>query len=160
MPWYSLSDEEAARLNPPEDAPRRDEWLPVGWIPCPKTRLGWLLYHLVHGLWMRYPLHKVVGYALANTRPGWEDAAVVAPSPSLIPAVYISSSDLAPLVNVAERGKSLHIDAGERQHVYPLAYFYSLIAGEPVEPMSDDVLRVVVAEWLAGVELNYGESSS
>jgi len=42
----------------------------------------------------------------------------------------------------------LHIDAGEKQHVYPLAYFRSLLAGEPVDPLPADVLRVIVAEWL------------
>ena len=67
--WWSLTDEEIARLNPPPDTDERDEWLLVGHIPRPRTRLGWFCYHLVHGLWMRYPLRKVLGYALANTRP-------------------------------------------------------------------------------------------
>ena len=70
--WYHLTDEEASRLNPPEDADECDEWLPVGYIPRPQTRLGWLIYHWVHGLWMRYPLLKVLGYALANTKPSSE----------------------------------------------------------------------------------------
>lgn len=69
MPWYNLTDNELNRLNPPNDAGERDEWLPVGSIPRPSTRVGWFFYHLVHGLWMRYPLHKVIGYALTNTRP-------------------------------------------------------------------------------------------
>lgn len=75
-PWYSLTIEEANRYNPPayqmmqlEEPARYESWLPVGYIPCPRTRLGWFLYHLVHGLWMRYPLHKVLGFALAHTKP-------------------------------------------------------------------------------------------
>ena len=70
--WYYLTKEEATRLNPPDDAAERDEWLPVGYIPRPTTRLGWCAYHVVHGLWMRYPLCKVLGYAFANTRPSLE----------------------------------------------------------------------------------------
>ena len=70
--WYCLTDAEANRLNPPDDALERDEWLPVGYIPRPSTRVGWFAYHLVHGLWMRYPLHKVLGYALTNTQPSLE----------------------------------------------------------------------------------------
>lgn len=68
--WYSLTNEEADRLNPPEDVDSHPDWLPVGYIQRPATRLGWFVYHLIHGLWMRYPLHKVLGYALTNTRPG------------------------------------------------------------------------------------------
>lgn len=71
--WYSLTSEEADRLNPPKDVDNRPEWLPVGHIPRPTTRLGWFVYHVVHGLWMRYPLYKVLGYALANSQPGEMD---------------------------------------------------------------------------------------
>jgi hypothetical protein len=67
--WYSLTDEEVARLNPPQNARAGQDWLSVGRIARPKSRLGWFIYHLVHGLWMRYPPHKVLGYALANTKP-------------------------------------------------------------------------------------------
>ena len=42
----------------------------------------------------------------------------------------------------------LHINAGGAQHVYPIAYFYSLAAGEAVESVPPDVLRVIVREWL------------
>ena len=45
-------------------------------------------------------------------------------------------------------GTCLHINAGGAQHVYPIAYFYSLAAGEDVEPVPPDVLRVIVREWL------------
>ena len=59
----------------------------------------------------------------------------------------------APIISLAERGQSLHINAGERQYVYPVAYFRGLLAGEPVEPLPDDVLRVIVREWLEGLGL-------
>lgn len=71
--WYSLTNEEADRLNPPYNVGVFPDWLPVGHIPRPTTRLGWFAYHVIHGLWMRYPPHKVLGYALANMRPGEMD---------------------------------------------------------------------------------------
>jgi len=46
-----------------------DSWLRVGYIPTPTTRLGWFFYHLIHGLWMRYPVLKVVLYALFESKP-------------------------------------------------------------------------------------------
>lgn len=67
--YYSITDVKAAALNPPypyNDARYRiysDAWLSVGYIPMPKTQLGWISYHLIHGLWMRYPLLKVVLFA-------------------------------------------------------------------------------------------------
>lgn len=83
--WWTLTDEESARLNPPpsyftvgddeavyERCLFHPDWLSVGYIPQPRTRLGWFVYHLLHGLVMRYPLRKVIGFALANTRPGDE----------------------------------------------------------------------------------------
>ena len=45
-------------------------------------------------------------------------------------------------------GTCLHINAGGAQHVYPLAYFDAVAAGEDVEPVPPDVLRVIVREWL------------
>lgn len=44
-----------------------ERWLHVGYIPAPTTRLGWFVYHVVHGLAMRYPLLAVLRYALSNT---------------------------------------------------------------------------------------------
>lgn len=80
--WWMLTEAELARLNPPPDIFTFDEhgnlwqllcdypqWQPVGLIPSPRGRFGWFLYHLVHGLVMRYPWWKVIGFALANTRP-------------------------------------------------------------------------------------------
>ena len=46
-----------------------DEWLCVGAIPTPKTRLGWFTYHMIHGLAMRYPLRSVIAFSLINTKP-------------------------------------------------------------------------------------------
>lgn len=80
--WWMLTEEEVARLNPPiqvhvfdendneyESVVYHPDWQPVGYIPSPRTRFDWFLYHLIHGLAMRYPLHKVVGFAFANTKP-------------------------------------------------------------------------------------------
>jgi hypothetical protein len=62
------------RLNPPRelcidwvDIP--DEWISVGYIPTPRTRLGWFTYHLIHGLAMRYPLRSVIAFSLLHTNP-------------------------------------------------------------------------------------------
>lgn len=60
--------------------------------------------------------------------------------------------ELARIINLAERGRSLHIDCGGQQHVYPVAYFLNLIEGKAVEPLPKDVLRVIVAEWLGCLE--------
>jgi hypothetical protein len=44
---------------------------------------------------------------------------------------------------------TLLIQAGKTQHVYPVAYFESIVKGDAgVEPIPDDVLRVIVGEWL------------
>lgn len=62
---------------------------------------------------------------------------------------------LAKIINLAERGQSIHINTGAQQHVYPVAYFKDLAAGKPVEALPPAVLAVIVAEWLAslGIEL-------
>lgn len=44
-----------------------DRWLNVGYIPTPTTRLGWFVYHVVHGLAMRYPVASVLRYAWQNS---------------------------------------------------------------------------------------------
>jgi hypothetical protein len=79
---YNLNMDEIQRLNP---RPRyrvqivgdelvqfeemlAGKWLYVGHIPAPKTRLGWFMWHILHGLLMRYPLHKVIGYACTHTK--------------------------------------------------------------------------------------------
>lgn len=81
--WWQLTDDEVERRNPPTETvtfdaegncwmlvPYYEDWQPVGSIPRPRTRLGWFTYHLIHGLAMRYPWWKVIGFALANTNPG------------------------------------------------------------------------------------------
>lgn len=40
-----------------------EQWLHVGYIPTPTTKLGWLTYHIIHGLAMRYPLMSVIRYS-------------------------------------------------------------------------------------------------
>jgi hypothetical protein len=45
----------------------------------------------------------------------------------------------------------LHIDAGERQHVYPAGYFRRIAKGEGAEPIPPDVLQVIIREWLRGL---------
>ena len=78
---FELTHEETDRLNPPPPRVVFDErkeayflemlndprWLPVGYIPTPRSRLGWFAYHLVHGLVMQYPVWKVIGYSILNT---------------------------------------------------------------------------------------------
>lgn len=61
-------------MNPPRelnfhpvDLP--DKWISVGYIPKPRTRLGWFTYHLIHGLAMRYPLRSVIAFSLLHTNP-------------------------------------------------------------------------------------------
>jgi len=80
MSWYLLTDGESDRFNPPpveivEDAETGESfvsllddplWLHVGYIPMPRTRLSWFVYHLIHGVVMRYPIHKVIGYSFAS----------------------------------------------------------------------------------------------
>jgi hypothetical protein len=43
-----------------------ERWLNVGYIPTPTTRIGWLTYHLIHGLAMRYPLLSVISYSFRD----------------------------------------------------------------------------------------------
>lgn len=73
-----MGDDEYDRLNPPvvraiitddgiylrqiDD----DRWLPVGCILTPRTRLGWFVYHMVHGLAMRYRLLPVLLYSIKH----------------------------------------------------------------------------------------------
>jgi hypothetical protein len=78
----SLWQCEYSRLNPPseqfievdgtlcETVIDDPHWHRVGYVPTPRTRWGWFLHHLCHGLAMRYPVAKVLLYAACNTRPG------------------------------------------------------------------------------------------
>lgn len=80
--WWQLTWDEVERYNPPplihttaDDGNYYiqelfdDRWLPVGHIPKPRTRLGWFMYHLIHGLVMRYPWWKVIAFAVICSRP-------------------------------------------------------------------------------------------
>lgn len=76
MNWR-LTDEQYDKLNPPpanfivdEDTKKvyveylnNKKWLWMGYVPMPTTRIGWFLHHLIHGVWMKYPLWKVVLFA-------------------------------------------------------------------------------------------------
>jgi len=51
-----------------------DEWISIGLVPKPKTQLGWFVYHMVHGLMMRYPFHRVLAFSilwLITPDDGW-----------------------------------------------------------------------------------------
>lgn len=73
--WFMIGDSEYERLNPPvyESLLLNDGvyvkqidnigWLPVGHIPAPRTRVGWFVYHVVHGLAMRYRFLPVLVYS-------------------------------------------------------------------------------------------------
>lgn len=84
LEFFEMTQEEYDNLNPPILDCLYDEetekyfiellgddpaWIPVGYIPKPKSRLGWFMYHLVHGLAMKYPFHKVVYFSITNTNP-------------------------------------------------------------------------------------------
>lgn len=79
-----MTDADYERLNPPDAIllGRRDglylkmidnpAWLHMGWVPTPKTRFGWFVYHAVHGLLMRYPLWDVLVWSWKNSDSGGE----------------------------------------------------------------------------------------
>ena len=55
------------------------------------------------------------------------------------------------VVNLDSQRPHLVIDSsgfGGSVRVYPVAYFEDLVAGKPVEPIPDDALRQIIAEWL------------
>ena len=45
------------------------QWIYFGLIRKPKTRIGWFMYHFMHGLMMRYPLWPVIAFSLIHTKP-------------------------------------------------------------------------------------------
>ena len=62
------------RMNAPKDIFIQvkeipEEWIYVGMIPRPKTRLQRFLYHMIHGLAMGYPFHRVIAFSLIHTKP-------------------------------------------------------------------------------------------
>lgn len=42
------------------------EWVHVGWVPPPRTRLGWVLHHWRHGRMMGYPRLHVLIYSITE----------------------------------------------------------------------------------------------
>ena len=79
LKWYHLTDDEADHLNAPGYLAVYDNalyfkyiddpaWLHVGYVPRPRSRFAWFVHHLVHGLVMRYPLHKVIGFAIFESK--------------------------------------------------------------------------------------------
>lgn len=75
-----MTDEDYKRLNPPDaqmmltdngmyikvlDDPK---WLFMGWVPTPRTDFDWFIYHIMHGLLMRYPLWDVLVWSWRNYR--------------------------------------------------------------------------------------------
>lgn len=74
--WWQLTENEADSRNPPpldvieqegkvyQEMILNPEWLLMGYIPMPKSRLQRFLHDLYHGYAMRYPWHKVFWYAV------------------------------------------------------------------------------------------------
>lgn len=50
-----------------------DGWVWMGYVPRPKTRLGWVVHHILHGVLMHYPLHKVLLYACLYSKEERDD---------------------------------------------------------------------------------------
>lgn len=83
-----LTDLESNRLNPPildavfdEETGKEYEerltdpyWLNMGYRPRPTTWLGWFVYHLVHGLWMKYPWYKVLLFSIVQSGERYHNA--------------------------------------------------------------------------------------
>lgn len=64
-------------------------------------------------------------------------------------------SEQGKIVRMEEYRPHIVIPTDNAHHVYPMAYFESIVKGEAVEPIPEDVLRVIVKEWLASKE-SYG----
>lgn len=126
--WWHLTDAELARLNPPlqnlitDDNDNDylsvicdDAWLPVGYIPRPSNRFEWLLYDLCHGFAMRYPWHKVLGFAFSSL---------------LISRNMVVNIDMNKLKWVERDGRMVaETEYGEFEYVPHLP-----VSGEPHEP--------------------------
>lgn len=66
---FRMTQAEYDKLNPPfriGDVANTKEWLHVGHIPTPKTRIGWFVYNVIHGLAMRYRLLPVLSFSLSE----------------------------------------------------------------------------------------------
>ena len=66
---FKMTQAECDSLNPPfnvGDVVNTKEWLYVGHIPTPKTRIGWFIYNVIHGLSMRYRLLPVLSFSVSE----------------------------------------------------------------------------------------------
>lgn len=81
--YYIAGNFDLHRVNPPIRAIIKDkngkqyeellndvDWVAIGYVPRPTTRLGWFVHHIVHGLAMHYPLRCVLAFAFLNSPPG------------------------------------------------------------------------------------------
>ncbi len=66
MSLFRMTQKEYDCLNPPPDILLSGDegWHYLGHIPAPKTRIGWFVHDVLHGLAMRYRLLPVLVYAL------------------------------------------------------------------------------------------------
>ncbi len=78
---FQMTQNEYDKLNPPVLQVIYDEskdtdfieilndshWTSIGYIPTPQSQFGWFIYHLIHGIVMKYPFHKVLYFSLINT---------------------------------------------------------------------------------------------
>lgn len=75
-----MTDKDYNQLNPPPVIVRTignelyekmivdERWIRIGYIPAPRTSFGWFVYHIFHGLAMRYPLIPVLVFAFESLR--------------------------------------------------------------------------------------------
>lgn len=71
MSPLKMTQQEYDKLNPPfrlGDMSSSVKWQYVGHIPAPRTKMGWFVYDIIHGLAMRYRLLPVLAFALGNLR--------------------------------------------------------------------------------------------
>jgi len=86
---FHMTDEEYEALNPPlikfgfirgklfQEVIDDDDWIGVGYIPKPKTRFGWFLYHFIHGIAMGYRFLPVLLFSITEARHGDEYQEVI-----------------------------------------------------------------------------------
>lgn len=67
-------------------------WLRVGYIPKPRTRFGWFVYNMAHGIAMRYPLWNVVKFSLSKGASSGFSVTVEVDKPTVWDFVYLDGS--------------------------------------------------------------------
>lgn len=55
---------------------------------------------------------------------------------------------MSEIINMDDYRPAINIQVPGAIHVYPVAYFESLIKGEDVDPLPPDVLRAIIKDWL------------